>query len=264
MAVGGAMCGVIKGMWGAEGGGLRGGAGWGHRVGGFSGSSRVTTSDVAHIDQAMACIASPDDGLRNEMTMRWLMAVSDTLKGRTLMESRRIGGLQYKGYVLLQSLRAAALVRNTDTLRMVLEMCVESVFPLLLGKALKEMFNNPASNLPKNYTLHRGRLYLDVAILLQDRALTDAAGPAAIRFGWADSSTQKARDWLHVSHDEIRGGDVCRAFDLVQYLDVVREFRDELPLCEPRLHAAPQRVTSSRLNFAGMVCGGNNGLRNGN
>ena len=99
-------------------------------------------------------------------------------QGRCLLEPRpgSIGGLQYNGFVLLQSLRASALIKSDSKLSKVLELGMDSVFPMLVSKALKASLSDPRLVLPSKFTKQRGRLYLDIAILLQDRRFVDSEG----------------------------------------------------------------------------------------
>ncbi len=57
-----------------------------------------------------------------------------------------------------------------------------------------------ALHAPCRHTQHRCRLYFDAAMILRDRVLAvlrHARGEVVHRLGWADSSLQKTRDWLH-------------------------------------------------------------------
>ena len=127
----------------------------------------------------------------------------------------------------------------TNFLGRVIALSVDVTFPQLFDRSVKDAILNGEGKFagPGHATKFRGRFHLDVALILAAQSM---AMTPMVRIGWADSSLQKSRDWLHASCDEIPLAHVTEVFLAGRSLcdDRFRRERNETPRMDDEQLAA--------------------------
>ena len=154
-----------------------------------------------------------------EASLQWLEASELALKGVGRIEAGPNGGYKYETMILMHSLMCCQLLSKADDLGDAGFHALHIVLPPAYCKHIQIMLRGgsmPSSwgsfKVPKKASIHYYRLALDVALML----LKQFTVGKFLRFGWADSSPQKRKDWLLSAYDEILESRLVPAFRAFQ------------------------------------------------
>lgn len=154
--------------------------------------------------------ADPDSRLELEHAARWLDSLADAVAIE--QDSSTQGQFGYDAARLVQTLRVSRFLRNDTRLHRVIASSLDITFEGLFHESVKTAIINGEGRfrLPSKFTKQRGRLYLDVALILVARDRNSEL--ASDRIGWADGSSQLTREWLHACTEEFEASKTLGLF----------------------------------------------------